>query len=247
MSNTTTKVVLSTLLVLAALAWLRLIAVLPRFRARPVKRKRGSPTHLLIVLGSGGHTAEMMYMLDNAVFGAPLEQTKRRRLNWSNYTHRTWVVSSGDSVSATRAKDFEEKVRAESGADCGTYEVVSVPRARKIYQPLWTSPISCLHCGWECAKLLIWGRKGFPDLIMTNGPATATVLIFTCVLLRLLNVRGCDSQGKMRTIYVESWARVKKLSLSGRCLCWVADRVLVQWEELKGAGGRAEFHGVLCF
>ncbi|KAF2153129.1 glycosyltransferase family 1 protein [Myriangium duriaei CBS 260.36] len=234
----TIKLALTTFLVLLSIAWLRLLYVLPRFRARPNKRQRGSPTHLLVVLGSGGHTAEMMYMLDNAV---------RPRLNWSDYTHRTWVVSSGDSVSALRAKQFEDKIHTQKGSNCGTYEVVTVPRARKIYQPLWTSPFTCLHCGWECVRLLAWGKNGFPDLVMTNGPATATVLIFTTVLLRYFNLKGCHSQGKMRSIYVESWARVKGMSLSGRLLCWVADRVLVQWEQLKGAGGRAEYHGVLCF
>jgi beta-1,4-N-acetylglucosaminyltransferase len=48
----------------------------------------------------------------------------------------------------------------------------------------------------------------------------------------------------MRTIYVESWARVRRLSLSGTILVGVVDRFLVQWEGLRGLG-RAEYIGVL--
>ena len=44
---------------------------------------------------------------------------------------------------------------------------------------------------------------------------------------------------------VRSFARVKTLSLSGKLLLRVVDRFLVQWEELEGAGGRAEYWGIL--
>lgn len=50
----------------------------------------------------------------------------------------------------------------------------------------------------------------------------------------------------MRTIYVESWARVKRPSLSGRIivLCGLCDRVLVQWKELE-IKGWGEYRGML--
>lgn len=120
-----------------------------------------------------------------------------------------------------------------------------VPRARKIHQSLLTTPISSLNCLLTCIQYLYYHPSGYPDLILTNGPATATILIFASVMLRFFDVKGAHSRGKMRTIYVESWARVKNLSLSGKILCWVADRVLVQWEQLEGVRGRGEFLGVL--
>jgi beta-1,4-N-acetylglucosaminyltransferase len=55
----------------------------------------------------------------------------------------------------------------------------------------------------------------------------------------------------MRTVYIESWARVKTLSLSGKILKPLVDRFVVQWETLqkkvgeKERGGRAEYVGVL--
>ena len=93
------------------------------------------------------------------------------------------------------------------------------------------------------------GQKDFPDIILCNGPATATIMVFTSVLLRFFDVKGCSTRGKMRTIYVESFARVKKPSLSGTLLNRVVDKFLVQWPQLEKAyevaGGRAQYLGVL--
>lgn len=273
----TTSVILQLLLVLVAI---RLKIILPPARAPAAKRERGTQTHLLIVLGSGGHTAEMLSMLRNAVMRAPsrtllpatpppnLPKSQYKAaiekalapLDWRLYTHRTWVVSSGDGFSAQRAKEFEDEMSAhyarlaytgtgkrKSKTDLGSYEVVTVPRARKIHQSLVTTPVSALRCLWASLRVLLDRRRvdTYPDLMLTNGPATATIVVFASVLLRFVNWRGASSSGKMRTVYVESWARVRKLSLSGRLLSWVADRVLVQWEHLAGAENRGEFVGVL--
>jgi len=91
----------------------------------------------------------------------------------------------------------------------------------------------------------------YPHLILTNGPATATILIFAAILLRFIGLPGAST--KMRVIYVESWARVRKMSLSGKILVvtGMCERVLVQWECLAaegvGRGGwwKKEFRGVL--
>jgi beta-1,4-N-acetylglucosaminyltransferase len=166
---------------------------------------------------------------------ATSDPNQTSRLSWEDFTHRTWVVSSGDSISAVRAKEFEE---AQSGK---SYTISTVPRAREIHQSLLSAPISCLKCLWACVGILT--QNGCPDVVLCNGPATATILVFTSVLLRLLDWKGCETQGRMRTVYVESWARVKRLSLSGKLLERVVDRFLVQWPQLEG--GRREFGGVL--
>ena len=203
----------------------------------------------------------MIGMLTRAV----TEGEQERRLEWKKYTRRTWVVGTGDAISAQRAREFEEMVtalaieqdgsttgRTESeDASLGSYDIATVPRAREIHQPIYTAPISCLRSMLACFNLLLRHQNrnsdlGFPDLILCNGPATATILVFTSILLRFFNIRRCNTRGKMRTIYVESWARVKKLSLSGLLLSRVVDRFLVQWPQLeKEGGGRVEYLGVL--
>lgn len=208
-------------------------------------------------------------MLRNAVLGRNNNDNsnKNQMLDWRNHTHRTWIVSSGDTFSAARAKEVEEEFAAfyntttSSSSPANTekaktetpaatqqtknYTITTVPRARKIHQPLYTTPLSSLHCLWSCLKLLYSSPFGLPDLVLINGPATATIMVLATMMLRFANIRGADTKGKCRTVYVESWARVKKLSLSGRLLCWLVERVIVQWEGLEGVGGRGEYLGVL--
>ena len=193
-------------------------------------------------------------MLERAV----REEDASRRLEWRDYTYRTWVVGKGDGISARRAREFEEMVEKREGEANGQlehqdetrYRIVTVPRAREIHQSAFTAPISCLRCMLACWTVLLPSSTkdldiDFPDLILCTGPATATILVFTSILLRFFDVRGCDSRGKMRTVYIESWARVKKLSLSGKLMLRVVDRFFVQWPQLLGKkGGRGEYLGV---
>ncbi|KAI9676777.1 MAG: UDP-N-acetylglucosamine transferase subunit [Trizodia sp. TS-e1964] len=216
------------LIVLSTAAFLRLLAILPSINpTRPLPRKRGNPAHLLVVLGSGGHTAEMFALL--------------RGIDFTNYSCRTYIVSAGDSFSATKAAAFEERLKyARQAPKSSSYLITIVPRARRIHQPLYTTPVSAFKCLASCLSILYTNP---PDLIMTNGPGTAVCVILAALILRFFAVRG--TRGKMRTIYVESWARVRRLSLSGRLLLPVVDRFLVQWEALKAASPRAEYIGVL--
>jgi len=257
----TTTFFLALFITLLVALSLRVLAILPltrpRIRSDPVRKRQSA--HVLIVLGSGGHTHEMFYLLKD--------------LDPSKYTHRTYVVSSGDAFSARRAVEFEaglekrwaegdkkhdvqhqEKRKAHTGPQA--YTITTVPRARKIHQPLLTTPVSSLKCLYACFAALLAPPAGpsplsvtprsLPDLIVVNGPATAVIVVLASLFLRFFDMRGAQSCGKCRTIYVESFARVKTLSLSGKLLLRVVDRFLVQWEELKGrGGGKAEFCGIL--
>jgi beta-1,4-N-acetylglucosaminyltransferase len=264
---------LALLATLSVAATLRILAILPGQHAKPTQwRKRPLATRVLIVLGSGGHTHEMFYLL--------------RDIDTRKYTHRTYIVSSGDAFSAQRAVEFEANlVNRESAAQKKTeqvpsvavngktlasarrqvcvgpehYNITIVPRARKIHQSLFTTPISALYTLYASFAPLLSAppllpsstpyeasAADMPDLIITNGPATAVIVILASLILRFFNIRGANSRDKFRTIYVESFARVKGLSLSGKLLSRVVDRFLVQWEELEGkGGGRAEFYGIL--
>lgn len=186
------------------------------------------------MLGSGGHTAEMMSLL--------------RDLDPRRYVHRTYIVSSGDDFSGSKAQDIERLIQSnhsetltrpgEFNNATGVWDVKIVPRARKIHQPLYTAPFSCLWCLVGCLRTLRdaartsqVGKGQYPDLLITNGPATAVILLVGAYLLRLC---GITPASKMRTIYVESWARVRTLSLSGKVILYLrlSDRFMVQWEAL---------------
>jgi hypothetical protein len=47
-------------------------------------------------------------------------------------------------------------------------------------------------------------------------------------------------------VYVESFARVKSLSMSGHIMYHLADKFVVQWEGLCARYPRAVYAGVLC-
>ena len=242
----TTTFLLALFLTLFVAGSLRLLAILPNTRFSPpvARRRAGTPTRVLIVLGSGGHTHEMLHLLKD--------------MDTSKYTHRTWVVSSGDAFSSGRAVIYEagleekaKKLGKENGnsSACNVgpehYDIATVPRARRVHQPLYTAPFSSLQCLFACFGTLLGSKQDLPDLIITNGPATACILVFAALVLKFFDIRGAQSRGKCRTIYAESFARVKTLSLTGKLLVKVVDRFLVQWEGLEGQGGRAEYWGIL--
>ncbi|KAL4921558.1 oligosaccharide biosynthesis protein Alg14 like-domain-containing protein [Aspergillus aurantiobrunneus] len=241
--------VVLTVLFLSALAISRSTPV-------PKWRPNRSPIHLLVVLGSGGHTAEMFSLL------------RRMKLDPAKYTYRTYIISSGDNFSATKAVEYESTL-LEHGAESESYVIVTVPRARRVHQSYLTAPFTTLLSFWSCLltlcglhpdqkqqKLPAELPTSYPDLILTNGPATAVCVILAARLLRLCHyclsflfparmrahplaatVDGNDPlavEFRLRTIFVESWARVKTLSLSGKILLPFADRFLVQWPALDG-------------
>lgn len=209
----------------------------------PRVRRRGTPVHLLVVLGSGGHTAEMFYLLGRIP----------GKLNI--YTYRTYVVSSGDDFSAAKAAEFEAQNAEKLGKpeDTGNYCIVTIPRARRVHQSYWTAPFSTIRCFYACILVLCGRFPGqpelppeylsrHPDLIVTNGPAVSVCMIgaaklirFFIFILRWVTGRGTKPDvSRLRTMFVESWARVNTLSTSGLLLLPLADCFLVQWPAIAG-------------
>ena len=192
-----------------------------------------------------------------------LDMLRRIPLPSESYTHRTYVVSSGDGFSASKAHEFEKQMQDEAdGNILGTYEIVTVRRARKIYQSLISATVTAPLCVLDSLKVLRGkhaeqkGYDRYPDLILTNGPGTGVCVVLAAIICLVLGWRGppgadksvktsyADS-GQMRMIYIESWARVRTLSLSGTILLPLVDRFLVQWPKVVDAGSRAEYVGPL--
>ncbi|KAL7275824.1 UDP-N-acetylglucosamine transferase subunit [Rhizina undulata] len=210
--------------VILFLAFLRFLYITPSIHptAAP-KRNAGKKPHLLILLGSGGHTAEMLRLLES------IDTTK--------YRHRTYVFSSGDLLSPAKAREFEERLALDPRIP-KKFTLVEIPRARKVGQSWLTTPFSCMKCIHGSVKTFL-GEQGYPDVAVCNGPGTAVMLVLVGFLLRFFGF--CDT----RSVYVESFARVRTLSLSGKLLYPFVDRFLVQWPELTDKYARAEYRGIL--
>ncbi|KAJ6113645.1 glycosyltransferase family protein [Penicillium sp. IBT 18751x] len=226
-----TFVFLVLLVIVASLAYSH-HATIPRVR------RKNEPVHLLLVLGSGGHTAEMLSMMRNI------------SLDPTHYTYRTYVVSSGDDFSAKKAREFESDFLGKGEFD---YDIVTIPRARRVHQSYWTTPLSTIQCLWACFDVLLGrypGQKRLPrnylspqpDLIITNGPAVGFCVVLVAKMIRfyesvsrwMCGSSSTQAVSRLRTIFVESWARINGLSTTGVLLLPLADVFLVQWRSLAG-------------
>jgi len=195
------------------------------------KLKRESDgAKLLVVIGSGGHTAEMVHILRS--FLSDEKKTKKR--DFSNlFPKREYIFAVSDTTSVAKIERFER----EEVQGAGEYENHFVPRAREVGQSYFTSVFTTLLAFWHSWRVY-WKTK--PDAILTNGPGTCVPVILACFLGKVF---GYNSACKV--MYVESVARTRRMSLSGR-LCYglrLADVVFVMWPELKEKYPRSRYCG----
>ena len=203
--------VATTLLLLAAARFFYLASTLSRATARP--NKRTSPCKTLVILGSGGHTAEMLRLLSG--------------MNLKNYSPRVYVLAGTDKMSREKIGRFEKEGDLEA-------DVREIPRAREVRQSYVTSVLSTLLALVYSFPLIC---RTWPDLVLCNGPGTCIPICFSAYLLRFLGLK------EIVLVYVESLCRVEHLSLSGKLLYYVADRLLVQWPQLQKKYPRTHYIG----
>lgn len=212
---------------LATIVGVLLVAVLAGLAARyrAIRRsrtantaKRTGPVSTLIVLGSGGHTAEMLHIV-----GA---------LNAQRYRPRVYVCAATDRLSASAAE------RLEAGRPAADYSVVRVQRSRHVHQSYVSAVWTTARAFLADAVPLLWTQR--PGLVLCNGPGTCVPVAVAAWALRAVGRLPVDS----RVVFVESFCRVRSVSLSGRLLRPLADLFVVQWPEL-AAGGAGTYVGKL--
>lgn len=193
-------------------------------------KRKSDGAKLLVVIGSGGHTAEMVHILRS--FLSDEKKTKKR--DFSNlFPKREYIFAVSDTTSVAKIERFER----EEVQGAGEYENHFVPRAREVGQSYFTSVFTTLLAFWHSWRVY-WKTK--PDAILTNGPGTCVPVILACFLGKVF---GYNSACKV--MYVESVARTRRMSLSGR-LCYglrLADVVFVMWPELKEKYPRSRYCG----
>jgi UDP-N-acetylglucosamine:LPS N-acetylglucosamine transferase len=91
-----------------------------------------------------------------------------------------------------------------------------------------SSKLALLASGLELLWIMVRER---PDIVMSTGAAPGYLAI------RLGRLLGA------RTVWIDSFANVEELSLSGRLASQSADLCLTQWPHL--AGGRVEHRGAV--
>ncbi|WFD29026.1 N-acetylglucosaminyldiphosphodolichol N-acetylglucosaminyltransferase [Malassezia sp. CBS 17886] len=162
-------------------------------------------------------------------------------------TERLYLSTSGDVWSLAKACAYEAGGGAAPRASAGrSTDGVQIPRARAVGQSWITTPFtlawSILFCVWHLGLAPLWrhARRGdrlpFADVLLMNGPATCVPI---GLVIRALRVAGIPTP---RIVYIESFARVNSLSLTGKVMKHLADRFAVQW---RTADGDAAYYGIL--
>ncbi|KAK8752072.1 hypothetical protein OTU49_011931, partial [Cherax quadricarinatus] len=175
----------------------------------------------LIVLGSGGHTGEMLKMVAT--------------LDPFCYSPRVYVVAATDTISLKRLSQTEEKLKVTNGSG-DQFVVEVVPRTREVGQPWVSTAYTALCALIFCISVVARHR---PSLILTNGPGTCVPVCYSALLFRVLGI--CQS----RVVFIESLCRVHSSSLSGSLLYRIVDDFIVQWPQLKEKYPRSKYMGRL--
>lgn len=176
-----------------------------------------------ILLGSGGHTGEMIRILE------------RWDENTFKNIQREYFISSEDSTSILKLKKFED---AKNDKD-HKYKISTIYRARNVGEGKLKAIVNTLISFQNALKIFSAGGNQLPDLLLTNGPGTAIPIAYTLFIFKLLGI--CNT----KIVYVESLARVKKLSLTGLLLLPIANRMIVQWPDLAKKYRKCEYYGIL--
>ncbi|XP_066291029.1 UDP-N-acetylglucosamine transferase subunit ALG14-like [Branchiostoma lanceolatum] len=245
---------------LAVIALLRLFFV---FRGlgkdrKPLGRSNGS-IRTLVVVGSGGHTAEILRLM--------------RGLS-DTYAPRYYIIAETDQLSEEKVHRFEREkypgkkdmasvlflslprgpspltlhMRSSNPelAYMGVphdgddviyplqYEVQKVPRSREMAQSWLSSVFTTLYATLYSIPLVF---RTSPDLILCNGPGTCVPPFAAGFLMKFLGLT------KVSLVYVEMFCRVETLSLSAQLLYYLADHFLVQWPQLHQRFPRTTYIG----
>ncbi|KAF5472448.1 hypothetical protein F2P56_009165 [Juglans regia] len=115
---------------------------------------------------------------------------------------------------------------------------MQIYRSREVGQSyftsVWTTLVAMAHALWLMTKIR-------PQVILCNGPGTCVPLCAIAFFFKVVGVRWSS------VFYVESIARVRRLSLSGLLLykLRIADQFFVQWPQLQRQYPRAHYVGCL--
>ena len=158
---------------------------------------------IMVILGSGGHTWEMINILS--------------KINYQNYLP-IYIIGLSDFHSLNDIKHFEQKYNRE-------YYFERVIRPRENYQDIYSFDvlINFFRCFFSSFKLI---RQYQPDYILANGPSICVPIILSGYLLKKLGYLNT------KLIYIESAARVNSLSISAKIIKNFVDDIFGFWEQL---------------
>ena len=169
---------------------------------RASEKKHGPPAKTLIILGSGGHTMEILQIL--------------KHLSFDKYSPRVYACAYTDKTSTG-------KVHLVETVTDGKFSIRQISRSREVGQS-YLSSIPTSLVSLRDSMNFLWREKF--DVILCNGPGTCVPICVTAFIMNLVLFR------ETKIIFIESFCRVKTFSLSGKILYYLADLIIVRWPHL---------------
>eukprot|EP00922_Rhytidocystis_sp_ex-Travisia-forbesii_P011106 GHVS01016276.1.p1 GENE.GHVS01016276.1~~GHVS01016276.1.p1 ORF type:complete len:245 (-),score=14.64 GHVS01016276.1:451-1185(-) len=154
----------------------------------------------MVVLGSGGHTKEM------------LELTSR--LNMRMY-RLTFVTATTDYTSLTAL--LHKQAQKSEDITSEHFDLAQIRRCREVGQPYISSCWSCFIAFLDALQLVCRYR---PDLLLINGPGTCLPVCYAALFCELILFRP------VKIVFIESFCRVTSLSLTGILVYLFVDRYM---------------------
>mmetsp|Transcript_33863 Transcript_33863/g.78758 ORF Transcript_33863/g.78758 Transcript_33863/m.78758 type:complete len:216 (+) Transcript_33863:49-696(+) len=180
-----------------------------RWAGRPL------PLRSLVVLGSGGHTMEMLSLLKD------LDQDKYRC---------DFILGDTDSTSLKKV----QATRPDLAENLERFH--TIPRSREVGQS-WTSTLFSTMKAFVSCLGLVWKLR--PQVLIVNGPGTCIPVVAAALFFELAAFQS------LSLVFVESVCRVKSLSMTGKLTYLVSDSFVVHWPELAERYPKAQYLGVL--
>jgi len=181
------------------------------------------------VLGSGGHTGELCEII-------------KQQFKAGRNLHRRYITS-GDTHSHNALLQLEDLIqRAYPDGSAGTWDVFKVMRARRVHQPIYTAWYTSILSAISIVRALVQEPKNrpksiygnafkYPHVVVSNGPGTGFIVYLVAHLLKMFFLIPKD---RVRTVYIETWAHITTLSLTGKLFYYtdIADVFMVQHRAL---------------
>ncbi|OAF70924.1 Asparagine-linked glycosylation protein 14 [Intoshia linei] len=179
---------------------------------------------LMAFFGSGGHTSEMMCMMNQIL--------SKRKIIDTYY----FVYNRGDEPTEIILKNLEIKY--------SKYKIILMPvsRARKVSQSLITS---CFTTMYSFCEILFKVFFVHSTIIISNGPGTGLILLLIGKLRNFFYATARIKLPKTKLLYIESICRTKTLSKSGYIAYTFVNEFVVQWKNLKLAYPKSNYLGFL--
>ena len=145
--------------------WLSIAFIVMIVLKAAFKKRENGKRSLMVVLGSGGHTSEMLMMLNKAQF--------------NNYSSVFFVIGKSDR----KSKEVLDMFLQQRDSLINDFITITLPRPNEVGDGKLLASIKTIYSTLYCLVKLL--QLNFVNVLICNGPGICVPIIIST---RLLNV-----------------------------------------------------------